>query len=154
MDDLMGTIGKIMSDPEQMKQISSLAASLGIPLPQDSPIPEPQTESAAADTSPSEPSAPITSSPAPNPPFSGISGDSLSSLLPLISGLQNSADDKYITFLRALQPLLSEQRRPRVDTAILLLKLLSFAPMLENAGILPKNHALSRIFEMLKGVLD
>ena len=126
MEDLMGMLDKIMSDPEQMQQISSLAASLGLNT---------DTASTTAET---PPAAPV--------------DNSYASLLPLLQKLQNSADDKYITFLRALQPILSDERKSKVDTAITLLKTVSFLPYLEESGILPKNNPLHNILGLLKGV--
>ncbi len=137
MDDLMGTINQIMSDPKQMEQISSLAASLGL----SSPTAEAGNQEPPAQK---EESAPSLSS------ILNGSGD-LSSLLPLIQKLQSSTDDKYITFLRALQPLLSDARKPKIDTAILLLKLFTFLPYLEESGILPENNILNRLRGFMKG---
>ncbi len=127
MEDIMGMVGQIMSDPEQMKQLSSLAASLG--LSPDASAPEPEAPS----------TAPL------------INDGTLTALLPLIQKLQNSSDDRYITFLRALQPLLSDKRKPKVDTAIMLLKLITFTPYLEESGILPKNNILQKLGDLLKG---
>ena len=140
MEDIMSMVGQIMSDPEQMKQLSSLAASLGLSGNDAQPQPEP-------------------SPPPQNPPKLDLSSilpmqdSTLSALFPLMQKLQASTDDKYIAFLRALQPLLSEQRRPKVDHAILFLKLLTLVPYLEESGILPKNNALDSILRTLKGVL-
>ena len=136
----MSMVGQIMSDPEQMKQLSSLAASLGLSgndaQTQSEPSPPPQNP--------------------PKPDLSSIlpmQDSTLSALFPLMQKLQASTDDKYIAFLRALQPLLSEQRKPKVDHAILFLKLLTLVPYLEESGILPKNNALDNILRTLKGVL-
>ncbi len=128
MDDIMSMVGQIMSDPEQMKQLSSLASSLGIST-NESP--------SAADTSAGS-SLPVDDT-------------TLSTLLPLMQKLQESSDDRYITFLRALQPLLSDRRKSKVDTAITLLKLITFTPYLEESGILPKNNILDRIGKFLQG---
>lgn len=136
----MSMVGQIMSDPEQMKQLSSLAASLGLSGN------DAQTQS--------EPSLPPQNPPKPD--LSSIlpmQDSTLSALFPLMQKLQASTDDKYIAFLRALQPLLSEQRKPKVDHAILFLKLLTLVPYLEESGILPKNNALDNILRTLKGVL-
>lgn len=138
MDDIMSMVGQIMADPEQIKQLSSLAASLGISTD--------ESENKTAKQEPSPTSSAIAS----------ILGEenSLSTLLPLVQKLQESADDKYITFLRALQPLLSDSRKQKVDTAITLLKLLTFVPYLEESGILPENNLLNQISKFLKGVLS
>ncbi len=138
MDDLMGTISRIMSDPQQMEQISSLAASLGLSAP--------AADSAKQDKPPQKEEAPS----APTPIFSGT--NDFSALLPLIQKLQGGSDDKYITFLRALQPLLSDARKPKIDTAILLLKLFTFLPYLEESGVLPENNILSRLRGFMKGL--
>ncbi len=136
MDDIMSMVGQIMSDPEQMKQISSLAASLGISPPEQS----------------AENNPPASDIPNLNTSEQSTSNDPLSSILPLMQKLQGGNDDKYITFLRAMQPILSEERRPKVDTAILLLKLLTFLPYLEESGVIPKNNILDTIQKFLKGV--
>lgn len=132
MEDLMGMLNKIMSDPEQMQQISSLASSLGL----DSSVPE---------------EGPKTVSPDPSTSSLFSSGD-FSTLLPIFQKLQQSADDKYITFLRSLQPLLSDARKPKVDTAISFLKLISMLPYLEESGVLPQNNLLHSVSDLLKGV--
>ena len=131
MDDLMGMLDKIMADPQQMQQISSLAESLGL---------HPTEEAADAPPKAAKQLSEI------------FSGSDYTTLLPLMQKLQNSSDDKYITFLRALQPILSDERKPKVDTAITRLKTISFLPYLEESGVLPENNLLHNISSLLKGV--
>lgn len=140
----MSMVGQIMSDPEQMKQLSSLAASLGL-SGNDAAQQQNQTDP-VSEPPPKQPEPPISAS------LPGLDG-TFSALLPLIQKLQASTDDKYITFLRALQPLLSAQRQPKVDHAIMFLKLLTLVPYLEESGILPKNNAFDSLLRTLKGVL-
>ena len=47
-----------------------------------------------------------------------------------------SGDDEQVRFLRALKPLLSDERKGRVDEAVRLLKLVSLLPALQESGLL------------------
>ena len=49
-----------------------------------------------------------------------------------------SADDERTALLRALRPLLSEQRQKKTDEAIKILRLMSLLPLLKDSGILGK----------------
>lgn len=144
MDDLMSMVGQILSDPEQMKQLSSLAASLGLPQGgfSNDKTPDKDTSSTPSDTF------------SPTPPMSSATpNSSIASLLPLLQKLQSgsSDNDQYIIFLRALQPLLSHSRQQRVENAIMILRLLAFLPALEESGLLPKNPLFDALGGFLKG---
>ena len=49
-----------------------------------------------------------------------------------------SSDDERTALLKALRPLLSEQRQKKTDEAIKILRLMSLLPLLRDSGILGK----------------
>ena len=63
-------------------------------------------------------------------------GFDLSSIMALAGAFSSlSGDDEQVRFLRALKPLLSEDRKGRVDEAVRLLKLVSLLPALQESGL-------------------
>ena len=131
MEDISARIGEILSSPEQMQNIQKLASMLGLgglgggenPPPPPSCFPPSQPEQA------------------------GGSADSLfgamdPAMVTSLIGLVNRAgklekEDKGIALLRALKPLLSEERSRRVDDAARLLVLARMFPLLRESGLLP-----------------
>ncbi len=64
-------------------------------------------------------------------------GFDLSSIMALAGAFSSlSGDDEQVRFLRALKPLLSDERKGRVDEAVRLLKLVSLLPALQESGLL------------------
>ena len=108
MDDLAEKINSLLSDPESLKQLEELAQSLGIPVP-------PQNETAQ--------SAP------PNPDITAFAS--------LAQAFQSAGqDDDNINFLNALRPLLSDEKKPRIDRAVKILKIINILPALRDSGLL------------------
>lgn len=68
--------------------------------------------------------------------FSGLDPEMLLKMLGLFESL-NQPDDNQ-RFLLALKPLLREENRPKVDSALRLLKLFSILPMLKDSGLFGK----------------
>lgn len=68
--------------------------------------------------------------------FSGLDPEMLIKLMGLLEIL-NQPDDSE-RFLLALKPLLRKENRPKVDSALRLIKLFSMLPVLREAGILDK----------------
>ena len=109
MSDLTEQLSSILSDPEGMERIRSMAANLLSKNTEPPPLPT------STDT-----------------------GDlpDLSKLMGIANTLKNQGDDDRIRLLYALKPHLSSEKQSRVDKAVKMLKLLSLAPLLKNMGIL------------------
>lgn len=136
MDDLNQQIQNILSDPQAMGQLQGLLRSLGGGQGDN------QTQAAPA------PSGPDLSSllgalggGAPQPAqnessLAGVSPQALSMmtrLMPLLS--QANREDDATRLLRALRPLLGEQRQKKVDEAIQILQMLRLLPLLKESGV-------------------
>lgn len=110
MDDLTQQLNSILGDPEKLRQIQSMAGALG--LGNDTP--------AAA--------------PAPAPPaMDAGSLQLMTRFAPLLSQLDREDDSTRL--LQALRPLLSEERRQKLDQAAKLLQLLRLLPLLRGSGL-------------------
>lgn len=109
MDDLSAAVREIMSDPQSMAQIQSLAQSLGL---SDAPAAAPQPKNELTD--------PMLST--------------LMRIAPLLSAA--SEDDDSTRLLAALRPLLGQERQKRLDEAGRILRLLRLLPILRDSGLL------------------
>ena len=65
--------------------------------------------------------------------FSGIDLGSMAKIAGLLSAAGNTSNDEKL--LLALKPLLREENRGKVDTAVRLLKLISLLPLLKDSGL-------------------
>ena len=109
MEDLAERINSLLSDPESLKQLGELAQSLGLPAPD---IPE-------------------------NPGKNTGNEPDAAMLMSLANALgQSNKNDDNINFLMALKPLLSDEKKPRVDRAVKILRLMNMLPALRESGIL------------------
>lgn len=68
--------------------------------------------------------------------FSGLDPEMLIKLMGLLETL-NQPDDTE-RFLLALKPLLRQENRPKIDSALRLIKLFSILPMLKETGLFDK----------------
>ena len=68
--------------------------------------------------------------------FSGLDLGSMAKIAGLLSAAGNTSDDEKL--LMALKPLLREENRGKVDTAMRLLKLIERLPLLKESGIFGK----------------
>ena len=68
--------------------------------------------------------------------FSGLDPEMLIRMLSLFESLNQPDDNER--FLLALKPLLREENRKKVDSAIRLMKLFTLLPVLKDSGILGK----------------
>lgn len=68
--------------------------------------------------------------------FSGLDPEMLIKLMGLLETL-NQPDDSE-RFLLALKPLLRKENRPKIDSALRLIKLFSLLPVLKETGIFDK----------------
>ncbi len=124
MDDLNQQINRLLSDPQSMQQLQSMAAALG--LGSDTPAPAPE---------PSPPQAPASTS---NPlgGLGGITPEALqlvTRIAPLLSKVNQEDDASRL--LRALRPLLSAARQKKLDEAIRILQLMRLLPLLRESGL-------------------
>ena len=112
MEDIAEKISQILSDEESVKQLGEIAQMLGF-SPEQAPAP------------PAQPS--------------GGSGEmpDIGAIMALAAKLKDAdADDDNVNFLKALRPLLSEEKRPRIDRAVKILRLINLLPALKDSGIL------------------
>jgi len=140
VEDIGAKIGEILSSPEQMQKLQNLASMLGL---------------GGGDGGGSQASPPPSQSgPSCGPPDSlsdlfqsaggnGLLGSIDPKMIASLAGLINQAsrlekEDKGIALLRALKPLLSEERSRRVDDAARILVLARMLPHLRETGLLPK----------------
>ena len=65
--------------------------------------------------------------------FSGIDLGSMAKIAGLLSAAGNTSNDEKL--LLALKPLLREENRGKVDTAVRRLKLISLHPLLKDSGL-------------------
>lgn len=68
--------------------------------------------------------------------FDGIDPDMLLKLMELFESMNKQTDDERL--LLALKPLLREENRAKVDTAVKLLKILALLPLIKDSGMLGK----------------
>ena len=68
--------------------------------------------------------------------FSGLDPEMLIKMLSLFETLNQPNDNER--FLLALKPLLREENRAKIDSAIRLMKLFSLLPVLKDSGLLGK----------------
>ncbi len=68
--------------------------------------------------------------------FSGIDLGSVAKLAGLLSSAGSTSNDERL--LLALKPLLREENRSKVDTALRMLKLISLLPLLKESGLFGK----------------
>ena len=74
--------------------------------------------------------------------FSGLDLGSMAKIAGLLSAAGNTSDDEKL--LMALKPLLREENRGKVDTAMRLLKLIELLPLLKESGILSSHRFTAR----------
>ena len=68
--------------------------------------------------------------------FDAIDADMLLKLMELFESMNKQSDDERL--LLALKPLLREENRTKVDTAVKLLKIMALLPIIKDSGMLGK----------------
>lgn len=111
-EDLSAKIGKLLSDPESMKEIEELASLLGEKEPGIHKKPE-------------------------TPDIGSLLGaDQLSSLMKLAPVLGTlSKEDDTTRLLQAIRPFLGEDRRRKLDEAQKMLKMMKLLPLLKDFSL-------------------
>lgn len=116
MNDFEEKLNTILSSPEAMAQVASLAQSLGL---------SPTQPAAGTETGGSSENAPP---PPPMPDLSSLFGQAdpalLSRLLPLLQELGSGESDQRTQLLQSLRPFLKESRQEKLDKAIQIARLL------------------------------
>lgn len=135
MDDISSRINQILSDPQSMQQLQTLAQSLGLSTPTETPPPPPAPPSdngidmnqLGALLSQFGLGQPQTPAP---PPID------MNSILQIQKAMQLFANgNKNVELLRSLRPLLSEKRQKKVDDAVRIMQLIQMLPMLKESGL-------------------
>lgn len=134
-------ISQLLSNPQQMQQLQQMAASLGLTTPNDNGAASacPQNESSNG-TTPVSPNLSsllgALSSPPPsqNTPALPALDSRMVGTIQKVMQLFSQSNPK-IDFLRALRPLLSEQRAKKIDDAIRVMQLVQALPLLKESGI-------------------
>ena len=106
MDDLSEKLSGILSDPEAMREIASLASQLGVDAPGVHTKPEPE------------------------PAQSDDMTAQLMSLMPMLGSLKQ--DDDTTRLLEARRPFLSEERQQKLDKAKRLIRVMKLMPLLKD----------------------
>ena len=125
MDDIMGKLGEILSDPESVKQITELAQMF-------------MSETGNNKNNPSENTADSErkeiSENSGDGLFSGFDFSKLMKIQEIMGAV--SGKDKNAELLLALKPHLSPEKQKKADKAIKLLKLLTIWNIIKDSGIL------------------
>lgn len=115
MDDLLGRMQSVLSDPESMMQLKELASLLGEADSEESSSQQPEQTSAEGEAD---------------------SGFDIGMLMQLSSLMSSTGQDEDTALLLALKPHLKEERQKKVDRALKLMKLLSVWKTLKDTGLL------------------
>ena len=134
MDDISSRINQILSDPQSMQQLQTLAQSLGLSAPAETTVPPP-SPSGGIDMS--QVGALLSQfglgQQQQAPPSPSID---MNSILQIQKAMQLFANgNKNVELLRSLRPLLSERRQKKVDDAVRIMQLIQMLPMLKEAGL-------------------
>ena len=106
MDDLSEKLSGILSDPEAMREIASLASQLGVDTSGVHTKPEPESQQNDDMTA------------------------QLMGLMPMLGSLKQ--DDDTTRLLEAMRPFLSDERRQKLDKAKRLIRVMKLMPLLKN----------------------
>ena len=125
MDDIMGKLGEILSDPESIKQITELAQMFMSETADNKKNPSENTEN---------PEVKEISENSGDGLFSGFDFSKLMKIQEIMGAV--SGKDKNAELLLALKPHLSPEKQKKTDKAIKLLKLLTVWNFIKDSGIL------------------
>ena len=140
-DGLLEQLTGFLSSPEGMAQLQSAAQMLGLgqqgaaaPQQPASPPPVQQAAPPALGELPAALAA-LGGGQTANP-FGGMDPRMLFRIAQMMQAANQETPASRL--LRALQPLLREERRSRVDDAIRMMQLFSLLPLLQNGGLQPQ----------------
>ena len=116
MEDIQEKLSALLSDPDGMNKIKTIAESLfNGDDAKKTPTPEPDTPQSSD--------------------FSLPDGFDISKIMGLMSVFNSNRNDRRSELLLALKPHLSVERREKVDKAVKLLKIVSLLPVLKEQGL-------------------
>ena len=136
MDDISSRINQILSDPNSMQQLQTIAQSLGLgspsePIVQEVPPPAPNNGIDMNQLTALLSQFGLGQAQPPSPP-----SIDMNSILQIQKAMQLFAGgNKNVELLRSLRPLLSEKRQKKVDDAIRIMQLIQMLPMLKESGL-------------------
>lgn len=105
MDDFSEMLSSVLSDPESMEKIKSIAQSLGV------------SADGGQQIAPPEPVA--------IPAGDGIPFGMMEKIMPLIAAYSRAEADKNVQLLKAIKPYLSSERSEVIDTAVQIMKIMT-----------------------------
>lgn len=111
MDDLSAKITELLNDPESLNKLKGLSGLLGQDFDKNQDDEKNKSES-------KKPDIPIDAM------------NTAMKLMPLLSSMNK--DDDNTRFLMALRPLLSEERKKKLDQSIRMMKMMKLMPLLKN----------------------
>ena len=111
MDDIASKLSELLESPEGLESIKSMAEVLlgGAPAGDKE-----EKKEAGLSVSPAE----------------------VQTVMKVLTALKSGGDDDRTRLLLALRPHLSEEKRPRIDQAVKLLKLTGILPLLKDSDLL------------------
>jgi len=122
LSDFEEKLNAILSSPEVMAQVASIAQSLGTPSPaaqtEDAPEGAPRPEEGSAPPPPPPPMPDLSAL------FSQADPTMLSRLLPLLQELNSRENSQREQLLQALRPFLKASRQEKLDKALQIARLL------------------------------
>jgi hypothetical protein len=125
-------ISEVLSDPESLKQISELAEMLKNGMAEN-----PSADSSnEADSENEIPRSQAESGDESENTAGLLDGIDFSQILQIIMLLSDPPKDKNVDFLSALKPLMSEDKHPKIDRSIKILKLYDMIEVLKENGLL------------------
>lgn len=123
MENMAGKISELLSDPEGMEKIKSMANMLF-------------SESNASDNNNNDSNQSKSQSALPQNELSLPEGIDITKIMSVLSLLNNNKNDKRTGLLFALKPHLTDERQQRIDKAVKLLRIISVIPLLKEQGLL------------------
>lgn len=139
MEDLNTTIRSILSDPEKLEQLRTIAQSLGTNISDAStpsaqpPAQQPAQQSDVISSALQSLSAAARQNQA-NTNTNASGGDGLSSISQLLSTFNQN--DKDMDLLRSLKPHFSPARSAKIDSVIQMMRLMRVIPTLRDSNLL------------------
>lgn len=118
MDGIADKLSQLLSDPDGMERIKTLAEGL-LGSGKENEAPKDLDNGSAGDVGLSLPD-----------------GFDIGKMMGLLSAFNNQKTDRRSELLLALKPHLSQERREKVDKAVKFLKIAALLPILKDQGIL------------------
>lgn len=115
MEDLAGKINEILGNPEIMDQIKNFSGLMG------------NSQNEQNNNNSQEKTTEQNNFQIPDDML-----ETFLKLAPILSSIKS--EDKYTRFLKALKPLLSEEKQKKIDSSFSILQIIKILPLLKNKG--------------------